>query len=211
MTQYHKIQTVFKRDPDNKFKTLLINEYSRPEFEYLKDNDWVFTEKVDGTNIRVMWNGLDMKLAGKSDNAQIPTPLVNNLSETFFIQKDKFIEIFGDEGGVCLYGEGYGGKIQKAGATYGGEQRFVLFDIKIGDWWLQREDVLDISGKLNIETVPIFGSGTLGDLVDAVEVGIDSHWGDFIAEGIVARPSTELVARNGQRIITKLKHKDFRY
>ena len=48
MTQYHKIQSVFKRDPNTKFKTLLEGEYSIPEFEYLKDNEWVFTEKVDG-------------------------------------------------------------------------------------------------------------------------------------------------------------------
>lgn len=39
--------------------------------------------------------------------------------------------------------------------------------------------------------------------------GIKSQWGDFIAEGIVARPATELLTRNGERIITKIKHKDF--
>lgn len=27
------------------------------EFDYLKDNTWIFTEKVDGTNIRIMWDG----------------------------------------------------------------------------------------------------------------------------------------------------------
>ncbi len=44
MNEYHKIQTVFKRNPENKFKTLLIGDYSMPEFEYLKDNIWSFTE-----------------------------------------------------------------------------------------------------------------------------------------------------------------------
>ena len=51
MIQYHKIQTVFKRDPETKFKTLLMGEYSLPEFEYLKNNEWVFTEKIDGTKV----------------------------------------------------------------------------------------------------------------------------------------------------------------
>jgi len=134
---------------------------------------------------------------------------MNNLNETFLIQKDKFIEVFGDEGGVCLYGEGYGGKIQKAGATYGGEQRFVLFDVKVGDWWLQREDVEDVANKLKIEVVPTCDGGSLNDMICMVKSGINSRWGDFVMEGIVARPSTELVARNGQRIITKLKYKDF--
>ena len=70
MKEYHKIQTVFKRDPDNNFKTLLMGEYSLPEFEYLKDNKWVFTEKVDGTNIRVIWDGKDIFFKGKTDKAQ---------------------------------------------------------------------------------------------------------------------------------------------
>ncbi|MBU1082564.1 MAG: hypothetical protein KKB59_18905, partial [Spirochaetes bacterium] len=49
MQKYHKIQTVFKRDPETKFKTLLIGDFALPEFEYLKNNLWVYTEKVDGT------------------------------------------------------------------------------------------------------------------------------------------------------------------
>ena len=54
MKEYHKIHTVFKRDPANKYRTLLMGEYSHPEFAYLRYNDWVFTEKVDGTNIRII-------------------------------------------------------------------------------------------------------------------------------------------------------------
>jgi len=209
MKQYHKIQTVFKRNPDTNYKTILDGEFSRPEFDYLKKNTWVFTEKVDGTNIRVMWSGESISFGGKSDNAQIPVPLMNYLNETFLVQKDKFIEVFGDESGVCLYGEGYGGKIQKAGATYGGQQRFVLFDVKIGDWWLQRIDVEDIGQRLEIDFVPIVGEGTLLDMVEIVKNGVVSKWGDFCCEGIVARPKTELIARNGQRLITKIKNKDF--
>ena len=53
MKEYHKIQTVFKRDPSTNHKTLLMDDYSLPEFEYLKNNHWIFTEKIDGTNIRV--------------------------------------------------------------------------------------------------------------------------------------------------------------
>lgn len=55
MKEYHKIQTCFKRD--EKTKRIIEGDWTLPEFEYLKDCQWVFTEKVDGTNIRVMWNG----------------------------------------------------------------------------------------------------------------------------------------------------------
>ena len=56
MNVYHKIQTVFKRDPETKYKTLLMGEYSLIEFEYLRYNDWVWTEKINGTNIRVIYD-----------------------------------------------------------------------------------------------------------------------------------------------------------
>ena len=207
MNEYHKIQTVFKRDPDNNFKTLLDGEYSMPEFEYLKNNIWVFTEKVDGTNIRIMFDGESIKFGGKTDNAMIPSVLLNKLNETFLPQVEKFKSIF--DCPVCLYGEGYGAKIQKGGGNYRQDQDFVLFDVRIGDFWLQREDVSDISVKLDIDIVPVIERGNLFELVNMVKNGFDSTWGPFKAEGIVARPEVELFTRNGKRIITKLKTKDF--
>ena len=208
MKTYHKIQTVFKRDPETKFKTLLEGEYSLPEFEYLKNNKWIFTEKVDGTNIRIMFKDGKITFGGKTDRAEIPNQLVNRLNEKILPLLDKFVEIFNDAE-VCLYGEGYGAKIQKGG-LYRKDQDFVLFDIKIGHWWLKRKDVEDIATKLDIDIVPIIGSGNLRELFEYVRCGFDSKWGNFLAEGIVARPENELLARNGNRIITKLKHKDFR-
>lgn len=79
MEEYQKIQTIFKRDPANRMKTLIMGEYSTPEFQFLKNNVWVFTEKVDGTNIRVGWDGNQIIFSGKTDNSQIPATLVNSL------------------------------------------------------------------------------------------------------------------------------------
>jgi hypothetical protein len=47
-------------------------------------------------------------------------------------------------------------------------------------------------------------------MLEKTRWGFSSTWGDFNAEGIVARPICELKSRNGERIITKLKHRDFR-
>ncbi len=207
MNEYHKIQTVYKRDPENKHKTLLEGEFSLPEFDYLKNNQWVWTEKVDGTNIRLMWDGVGFGVGGKTDNAQIPSPLYDWIRNN--IHGPSFFQTFGTEGGVCLYGEGYGGKIQKAGATYGQQQKFVLFDVKVGDWWLQRRDVEDVAYKMQLDIVPIRGHGTLLEMVEECRNGFLSSWGGFQAEGIVARPTTELRARSGHRMITKIKYKDF--
>jgi len=207
MKIYHKIQTVFKRDPENNYKTLLEGEFSRPEFKYLSNNVWVFTEKVNGTNIRVMWDGTNVKFSGKTDNAQLHADLVQHLRDTF--TDDVMTKILGVEGDICLYGEGCGAGIQKGGGRYYQDKRFVLFDVKVGEWWLQSADVIDIATKFNIPMTPIIGEGTLQEMVELVRNGITSTWGSFAAEGIVARPKCELFARNGQRIITKLKTEDF--
>ncbi len=55
MKEHHKIQTVYKRDPATKHKTLIADDFSLPEFEFLRNNEWIFTEKVDGTNVRVIF------------------------------------------------------------------------------------------------------------------------------------------------------------
>jgi hypothetical protein len=209
MNEYHKIQTIFKRDPSTRYKTLLLGKYSRPEFEFLAENDWVFTEKVDGTNIRIIFttDRKRIEFYGKSDNAQIPAQLANRLNEKFLPQLDVFKNTFQD--GVCLYCEGYGAKIQKSGGKYRANQYVVLFDVKIGEWWLNREAVENIGALLNLDVVPVVGTGTLNDAVEKVQAGFNSQWGDFTAEGIVARPATELKGRDGERIITKIKHRDF--
>lgn len=215
MTQYHKIQTVFKRD--EKTKHIIEGDYTCEAFEVLKDIEWVFTEKVDGTNIRVMWDGTSVTFGGKTDNAQMPIFLLYKLQELFegTPNKLKLSETFhpntdGTPLQVCMYGEGYGAKIQKGGGNYISDGvDFVLFDVKIGHWYLNREAVDGIAQKLGIKSVPIIGTGTLKDAIEMTRKGIKSQWGDFIAEGIVARPKVELLTRGGERIIAKIKHVDF--
>ena len=207
MREYPKIQSIFKR---NERSRIIEGSYTLPEFEYLKDNTWVFTEKVDGTNIRVMWKGTNRtgKFGGRTDQAQIPVILLYTLHQLFKVPL--LVEVF-PETDVCFYGEGYGPKIQLAGQNYSRKNvDFVLFDVKIGEWWLRHEDVVDVANKLGIRVVPVVGEGRLGDAVEMVRKGFNSQWGNFIAEGIVARPKVELKTRKGERIITKIKHRDFR-
>ena len=215
MQEYHKIQTLFKRDMEHGAK-IIPGAWTLPELEYLKDNQWVFTEKVDGTNIRVMWNGENVIFGGKTDEAQMPIFLLYKLQELFegTVKRQMFKEKFNNpdmkEISVCLYGEGYGAKIQKGGGNYIKDGvSFVLFDVQIDGLWLQREDVEDIAKFFGVTVVPIIGEGTLNEAIVMVKKGFNSQWGNFLAEGIVARPKTELKTRRGERIITKIKHRDF--
>ena len=210
MEKYHKIQTVYFRDPENNHKTLLEGNWAKPEFELLKNIDWMCTEKIDGTNIRIMWDGENVRFGGKTDNAQIPTVLIGALQDTFTNKIMK--ECFSDADNVCLYGEGYGKKIQKGGNYLPDRADFILFDVKIGDWWLTREADEDIAEKLNIGVVPIIGIWKLKKAIDYVKDGFISTISDnkdYIAEGLVMKPIIELFNRKGERVITKIKHKDF--
>lgn len=214
--QYPKIQGLYKRYLNGEKKgKFIIGQYSKPEFELLKDIEWVWTEKIDGTNIRIIWNGLDevVEFKGKTDKAEMPKHLLERLKGLF--PKEKLSEVFALQEGfpvICLYGEGYGYKIQSGGKYVNGEQRveFILFDIKIGDYWLKREDLERIADQLGIKIVPIVGKGTIDKAIQFVKNDFESTFGCFIAEGIVIKPKIELRDRRRQRIITKIKIKDFR-
>lgn len=209
MSEYHKINTMFKRNLGGG-KKVILGAWVDPVIEYLKDNAWTFTEKVDGTNIRVYWDGNELVFGGKTDNAQIPSGVMNRLNELFSITPAgaRLSEVFPD-GGVTFYGEGYGAKIQ-SGDKYKATQDFVLYDVKVGDLWLERHNVEDVALKLGLDVVPVIGHGTLQDAINVITNNLRSRWGDFEAEGIVARPTIELLTRRGERIITKIKAIDLR-
>ena len=212
MKEYTKIQTLFKRDMANRGK-IIEGDWSLPEFCYLQNNEWVFTEKVDGTNIRakaVFYEDgrKEIQFGGRTDAAQIPATLIAALQS--LLPFDKFATAFEghDLVPIVLYGEGYGAKIQNGG-NYRQDQSFILFDVMVGDWWLQRDAVEEIAVKLGVDIVPIIGKGTLHDAIKIVRDGLKSTWGNFISEGIVMRPAVELKTRKGDRLIGKIKHRDF--
>ena len=111
MREYEKIETIFVRD--EKTKKLNENVYRNETVKFLKDIDWEFTEKIDGTNIRIVWDGHKVSYYGRTDKAQIPSQLMNRLIELFGgdVNEEMFEQKFGEKN-VMLIGEGYGAKIQ---------------------------------------------------------------------------------------------------
>jgi hypothetical protein len=209
---YQKIPGPFNRDP--KTNKIIHESWTSPELEATQGVPWLFTEKVDGTNIRVVWDGYNVSFFGRTDNAQIPPDLLRYLEETFG-GEDKsnlFEQQFGSDA-VTLYGEGYGPKIN-GGGKYRKDTSFVLFDVKIGGMYLLRDSIEDIARNLNIEAVPIVlgGDGDYADLWDGIATvseGLQSLWGDFPAEGLVGVTKAGLLSRRGDRIIVKIKSRDF--
>ena len=70
MSEYPKIETAFERD-DATFK---VNPDNLRNSVYSIIREWQWTEKIDGTNIRCIWDAAAGKLTfgGRTDNASIP-------------------------------------------------------------------------------------------------------------------------------------------
>ena len=205
MSEYHKIDSVFKRDPATKNRTFIEGEWARPEFGYLADLLWRGTEKVDGTNIRISRS----LIGGRSNNAQLPAKLVPTLTE---IQDRLSLSALPES--TILYGEGYGAGIQ-SGGIYRLDQGFILFDALINGNWQDRETLEGIANDLSLAIVPELQSLPLTTWIEGIrnrtayEHSRVSQHEKIPNEGVVLRPLIELRDRRGERIITKLKFRDF--
>lgn len=211
MRTYEKIETIFARDIDGT-KKLIPWKYRDETVEFLKDCKWIWTEKVDGTNVRVCWDGHVVTFGGRTEKAQIPAQLVNRLNELFGGEQNAqvFEQLFGDKE-VILFGEGYGNKIQAVGKAYNPDGvDFILFDVLIGDNYQPRSFVEFIARTFGLNVVPIVGTGKLEEAVHFVNAHQKSELGETEMEGIVCRPAMELRDRAGKRVIVKIKWNDLK-
>jgi len=213
MRKYEKIDTLFARDMEGT-KKLMPGVFRDPTIEYLAHLDWDWTEKVDGTNIRIHWDGHQITFGGRTDNAQIPGELVAKLNELFMndAAEELFEQTFGEKE-VILFGEGYGRKIQKVGSAYIADGvDFILFDVLIGENYQPREWVEKTAQMFGLKVVPLVGHGSLWDAVAYVSHHPVSVLADGRCdmEGIVCRPTQELRDRCGNRLIVKIKWCDIK-
>lgn len=209
MIEYNKIDTVYERDVDGT-KKLIEGRFRSKAVEFLADCKWVFTEKIDGTNIRVYWDGHKVTFGGRTDRANIPSHLLNKLIDTFCNNETEelFEQTFGEKQ-VILFGEGYGIKIQNGG-NYRPDVGFILFDVMVNEYYLERCAVEGIAQSFGLEIVPIVMCGTIKEAVEFVKTAPNSTIGTAKMEGLVGRPSVELHEKNGKRLIVKIKVCDFR-
>ena len=202
--EYPKIETLYERD--EKTHKVVAGVFKNQTYTLLKE--WEFTEKIDGTNIRCIWEPPIVRFNGRTENAQIHGDLIRWLYENVVVSKLQ--EVFPDVS-VVLYGEGYGAGIQKGG-KYSPTKKLILFDVLVdGKWWLSWENVKDVAVKLGLDTVPYLGKMSIEVATEFVRAGFKSLLGDGTAdaEGIVGRPTEALFDKKGHRLILKLKTKDF--
>ena len=189
-------------------KKLIEGKFRNETVEFLKDNQWICTEKIDGTNIGIVWDGHKVSYQGRTERAQIPAHLMNKLIEMFGgdTNEELFEQKFG-ETQVVLFGEGYGAKIQKGGGNYRSDVSFILFDVYLPkqNLWLKRDALEDIARTFGIDVVPIILTGTLHEAVDFVKQKPKSTIGVAEMEGLVCKTEVDMLDRVGRRVSGKVK------
>lgn len=117
---------------------------------------------------------------------------------------------------VHIYGEAYGGKLQGMRDTYGDALRFIAFEVKIGDAWLNVPEAEAFALSLGLEFVHYkLIPTTLGrldaerdaDSEQAIRNGLGKG---KMREGIVLRPIEEVMLKSGDRVISKHKADHFK-
>lgn len=209
---YPKIPTIYERDMNGSKQ--LTDKESSNTLTCLKDLEWVGTEKIDGTNCGVVWDGHKIGFQGRTEAAAINAKHFQYLQDTF--QTEEVAQIFEQKFGerpVVLFGELVGGGIQ--GDIYTDQPTFVAFDLLLTAFgeapevWANAAFKDEVAVALGAAVaLPIF-HGTLAEARDFVKSLPVSTSEQCVMEGLVLRPAVELRDNQGNRVICKIKVKDY--
>ena len=204
-TVYQKIPNCFLLDRKSKKYT---GDYASRYLDYLKNCDWIFTEKIDGQGIRIIWDGFKVQYDGREDNSSIQADVRRFMDELIKTLEPYFEEIFREKPCV-VYGEVYGGTVQNGNKRYSPTVKLAVFDVRVGLFWLSWDNVKDVASKLNLETVPYVLTGTIQQGIDWLAENKESllPGSERLNEGLVGKPAMTLLDNQGERITVKLKQK----
>lgn len=166
-------------------------------------------EKIHGTSAHVSWKNekLGFFSGGCDHDSFIKLFDIEKLSLLF---KENII------GDAIVFGEAYGGKLQGMKNTYGDQLKFISFEVKIEDSWLNVPNAQQIAIALGLDFVHYDEINTDIDVINfyrdspSVQAKRNGCGEDKKREGIVIRPVIEVKKNNGERIIAKHKNAEFR-
>lgn len=213
-TKYAKFSSPFKKDE----KWLNTRELS----QYLPDGRWIITEKIDGANIRIILTKPDEEGNRKIHIASRKLILnsEDKSSKQFMdclkeVNLNKIKEYFKDvESTVVIYGEGYGAGVQKGG-IYSKEKNYRVFDIRIGEAYQDFEYVQKVCIDNQLNVVPIMCELTEITYEECLKVlklfqeTLIKEGDGGKPEGLVYKFEPVLLNKYKERLIFKVKHKDF--
>lgn len=206
---YPKIQTLYTRDENFK----VTDELRRPEFGYI--NNWLWMEKLDGSNISIHAHSLGEGGAGwrgRTARSQFTREIQNHLELLVEQWKPKLLAKLDEYklDSIELFGEVIGPKIQNGG-LYLDKIGTRFYDVRVNNsLWLDWDQVIDYSRDLDF-IKPRYGNLSTQRIVEMVKAGFNTAEGNRMApaEGIVAKTWVPLYNNNNDRLIWKIKTKDF--
>lgn len=201
---YQKIEGLWTRDVTT--HKVVKGQFRNPVVRDLFDAPvWHVTEKIDGMNIRVLWDGYSISFGGRTDRAELPAQLVEHLKS---ICNEGIFEATFEDKPAVIFGEGFGPKIQ-SGGKYGDEVEFAVFDVAINGRYLRPDDALQLAYEsLGFAIVPMRTAMRISTALEHLETRQTSRYGDFQPEGYVAKTTHGLLDHRGNRIAVKIKPED---
>lgn len=164
-------------------------------------------EKVHGTSAHIHWNGTTLRFFAGGCKHDAFVQLFDQERLAFLLQ---------DQNDITIYGEAYGGKINKQAWRYGNSLRFVAFDVKLADRWTEVPTADTLCRSLGLDFVDWVRISTSLENIDAerdkpstesVKAGITEP---CRREGVVLRPILEETDSRGNRLIVKHKRDEER-
>jgi len=167
-------------------------------------------EKIDGTSVKINYNIGKLTFLSGCINFV--------LFKSLFKEQDikEFLDKHFPNCHVEIYGEGYGGRIQKMSETYGKDIKAVFFEVVVNGKFLSVPNAEEVVKKMGLEYV--FYNRIPFDMV-SIDAERESESQQAIRngcgtgkrrEGIILRPLTEMRLNDDSRVIAKYKNEEWR-
>ena len=205
MKTYQKIETLYKFD--TKLKRFIEGDFVNPIVKYLANCEWQASEKIDGTNIRILWTGFNFEIKGREDTSGIPEEVISLYKSIFTKDMEYAFEQKFKDKQVILCMEAYAGKIQ--GHIYSGNEKLIGYDIMINEQYIDRKGSKEIFEEFGFDYVPTLNFKTLWEAIDYVKTSTKSIIDNTATiEGLVCLPKERNYDNQGNRICVKIKARD---
>jgi hypothetical protein len=175
----------------------------------------VASEKVHGTSAHISFNAITGNLTFFSGGARHDQFVALFDQHALIDAFKKNHEEHSDCTEITIYGEAYGGNVQRMKDTYGSNLNFIVFEVALNENWMSHFQAERIAVRLGFEFVPyriidVTEDSINEEMVADSEVAKRRGMGEGkMREGIVLRPLQELIHPNGGRIICKHKRPEF--